>query len=253
VTLDCSARDVRPGRWPATSAVTLLAALAIVIPAIAPPAAAGSSYEESWDAPADTFSVTRTDMLITIDGALDEPAWAEALVLNLDYEVQPGENIPPPVRTEILVSYDDEHVYFGFRAFDPDPDRIRARYSDRDEAWSDDFVGVAIDTFNDERRAYELLANPLGVQMDAINDDVMNEYDDSWNAIWDSASSASRRATASRRPGDSMPSAATRAPTATTSGCSPATAATTATSARPSSWSGWRRRTPAAISRSYRR
>jgi len=131
--------------------------------------------------------VTRATSEINIDGVLDEPAWSDALRVNLDYEVQPGENISPPVSTECLVTYDDRRVYFGFIASDPDPSKIRARYSDRDRAWNDDWVGIVLDTFNDERRAYELLSNPLGVQIDAINDDVRGNYDDSWNAIWDSA------------------------------------------------------------------
>jgi hypothetical protein len=65
-------------------------------------------------------------------------------------------------------------VYFGFRAFDPEPDRICARFSERDEAWRDDWVGVVLDTFNNQRRAYELRSSPLGVQVDAINDDVLH-------------------------------------------------------------------------------
>jgi hypothetical protein len=40
----------------------------------------------------------------------------------------------------------------SFRAFDPEPERIRARSSDREEAWGDDRVGVVLDTFNDKRR-----------------------------------------------------------------------------------------------------
>jgi len=124
---------------------------------------------------------------IVLDGILDEPAWDSALQFDLEYEVQPGENITPPVRTICMVTYTDRFIYFGFRAFDPDPSRIRARYSDRDTAWGDDWVGVVLDTFNDQRRAYEMFSTPLGVQIDAINDDVGGNYDDSWNAIWKSA------------------------------------------------------------------
>ena len=124
---------------------------------------------------------------IELDGRLDESAWSDAVRIPLAYEVSPGENVEPPVRTTCLVTYDDRHIYFGFEAEDPDPEQIRARYSDRDRAWSDDWVGIVLDTFNDQRRAYELFSTPLGVQIDAINDDVGGNYDSSWNAIWDSA------------------------------------------------------------------
>ena len=53
--------------------------------------------------------------------------------------------------------------------------------------WNDDWVAIILDTFNDERRAFEFFANPYGVQADAIQDDVNGDEDQSWNAIWDSA------------------------------------------------------------------
>ena len=133
------------------------------------------------------LEVPRAASHVTIDGVIDEPAWNEALRLELDYEVSPGDNIPPPVRTEVFLTYDDHQVLVAFRAYDPEPGRIRARYRDRDHAWQDDWVGIVLDTFNDERRAYEFLSNPLGVQTDAINDDVNHNYDESWDAIWASA------------------------------------------------------------------
>lgn len=124
---------------------------------------------------------------VVVDGRLDEGAWDHALVRELRYEVEPGENVPPPVRTEVLLTYDDHRLLAAFRAYDPRPEAIRARYTDRDQLWHDDWVGIALDTFNDERRAYEFLVNPLGVQMDAINDDIGGSYDTSWDAIWSSA------------------------------------------------------------------
>ncbi|MBD3868074.1 MAG: carbohydrate binding family 9 domain-containing protein [Acidobacteria bacterium] len=139
------------------------------------------------EADAPVHSVPRASTEIVLDGALDESAWNDALQIELGYEVEPGENIDPPVRTVCLVTYSDRHVYFGFRAYDPDPSKIRARYSDRDRAWEDDWVGIVLDTFNDQRRAYELISTPLGVQIDAINDEVGSSYDTSWNAIWKSA------------------------------------------------------------------
>ncbi len=133
------------------------------------------------------YPVPRATTAIVMDGSLDDPAWEDALQIDLEYEVEPGENIDPPVRTTCLVTYSDRHVYFGFRAYDPEPSKIRARYSDRDRAWEDDWVGIVLDTFNDQRRAYELISTPLGVQIDAINDEVGSSYDTSWNAIWKSA------------------------------------------------------------------
>jgi hypothetical protein len=141
--------------------------------------AAGTS-ENPWVVP-------RATSQVTVDGSLDEPAWDDALALELEYEVRPGDNVPPPVRTVVLVTYDKERVLVAFQAFDPEPEKIRARFRDRDQAWEDDWVGVVFDTFNDERRAYEFMSNPLGVQIDAVNDDVGGDYDRAWDAIWESA------------------------------------------------------------------
>jgi len=162
--------------WAATFAACLLCLFAVVPAAAEDPPADGAPLE-----------VPRASSPVVIDGAIDEAAWEDALQMELDYEVQPGDNIEPPVRTVVFLTYDERRVLVAFRAFDPEPDRIRARFRDRDHAWQDDWVGVVFDTFNDERRAYEFLSNPLGVQTDAINDDVNKRYDTSWDAIWESA------------------------------------------------------------------
>lgn len=133
-----------------------------------------------------TLQLTPATSAVVVDGQLNEDAWKNALKLQLNYEVRPRENVQPPVETEVFLTYDETHFLVAFRAYDPDPGSIRARFTDRDRAWNDDFVGVVLDTFNDQRRAYELMCNPLGVQIDAINDDLGGNYDDSWNAIWNS-------------------------------------------------------------------
>lgn len=133
------------------------------------------------------YGVPRSAEAIRVDAVLDEPAWQEALQIQLGYETRPGENTPPPVETTCLVTHDDTHLYVAFRAYDPEPQAIRAHLSDRDRAFNDDFVGVVLDTFNDERRAFEFFVNPLGVQMDLFQDDVTGREDESWDAIWRSA------------------------------------------------------------------
>ena len=124
---------------------------------------------------------------IRIDAQLDEPAWSTATPIPVGFEWYPSDNIDAPVRTETLVTYDDRNLYVAFRAYDPRPNEIRARYHERDAAGSDDVVGFYIDPFNDDRRAYQFRANALGVQIDAINSDVEGTEDLLWDAIWDSA------------------------------------------------------------------
>ncbi|HEV2846566.1 MAG TPA: carbohydrate binding family 9 domain-containing protein, partial [Thermoanaerobaculia bacterium] len=133
------------------------------------------------------LKVERAASKITLDGILDEAAWGSAGKMELQFETRPAENTAPPVRTEVLFTYDEDHIYVAFRSHDPNPSEIRAHLSDRDTAFSDDFVGIVLDPFNDERRAFEFFVNPLGVQMDLFMDDVGGNEDSSWDAIWDAA------------------------------------------------------------------
>jgi hypothetical protein len=53
--------------------------------------------------------VPRTEAVVTIDAVLDEPAWEQALALDVNVEVRPGENVRAPVTTVVLLTY--EHTY----------------------------------------------------------------------------------------------------------------------------------------------
>lgn len=133
----------------------------------------------------DPYIIPRASSDINIDGLLDEEAWANALVLELKYEITPGENHPALVRTEALLVHNENNFYIAFRAYDPKPEAIRARFRDHDRCTTDDMASVILDTFNDERRGYILSTNPLGSQYDAIK--TGSGEDSSWDAIWDSA------------------------------------------------------------------
>lgn len=144
--------------------------------------AAGASVSVPADLP-------RVDAAAKIDGVLDDEIWANALKVELSFETSPGENTPASVETWAYIAEDGQNLYVAFDARDPRPDEIRAYLRDRDTAWADDIVGINFDTYNDNRRAFEFWANPLGVQLDSTFDDTIHqqEGDSSWDAIWDSA------------------------------------------------------------------
>jgi len=108
------------------------------------------------------FSTIET---MEIDGVLDEVVWQTAARSYLTYETQPGDLTPPPVQTKFMVCYDEYNLYIAFLCED-DPNQIRASLRDRDELWSDDFVGISLDTYGDASWSYFILANPLGIQGD---------------------------------------------------------------------------------------
>jgi hypothetical protein len=136
------------------------------------------------------FEIGRATSAIRADGVLDEAAWAGALTFDLPYEWSPGENVHAPVKTEFLVTYDDQNLYAAWRAFDPDPSTIRAHLMERDAVASldqDDYVAMTIDTFNDRRRGFQFRVNPLGVQADAIFSEQDGKENFSFDMIWSSA------------------------------------------------------------------
>src|SRR5262245_46857439 len=46
----------------------------------------------------------------TIDGKLDDEIWKTASVLKDFYEIQPGDNLIPPHRTEVMLGYDPKFL-----------------------------------------------------------------------------------------------------------------------------------------------
>jgi uncharacterized protein DUF5916/cellulose/xylan binding protein with CBM9 domain len=116
---------------------------------------------------ANPVTIPRFDKAPVIDGKLDEPIWLTAAVLKDFYQISPGDNKPPSKSTEVLLGYDAKFLYIAFRAFD-EPDKIRSTVAKRDSIFQDDYVGFYLDTFNDQRKAFEIFFNPLGIQGDGI-------------------------------------------------------------------------------------
>jgi hypothetical protein len=162
-------------------------ALALFGLALAVPAFPWSPQAKPERVESARFEVAKAADKIKVDGVLDEAAWAAAPVIPLPFEWQPGDNIPAPVKTECLVTYDLHNLYVGFRCFDPEPRKIRAHLMDRDDTDTlilDDHISFMVDAFNDERRAFQFRVNPMGVQADANFSELEGYEDFSWDAIW---------------------------------------------------------------------
>jgi hypothetical protein len=116
---------------------------------------------------ANPINIARFDKAPLIDGKLDDAIWQQAAVLKDFYQFRPGDNIAPSQPTEVLMGYDAKFIYFAFRAHD-EAGKVRATVPKRDQVFDDDTVGMYLDTFNDRRRSYIMIFNPLGVQADGI-------------------------------------------------------------------------------------
>ena len=158
----------------------MLAALVLSLLAAVP--ATGADGERPVKVPQ---RIPKIDNEISIDGVLDEEVWDRALVMGVNNEVRPGNNIPAPVETDMLLAYSETHFYVAFRAWDPDPSQIYAHLCDHDRMWNDEWVVIGIDTYNDQRGGYEFACNPLGIQGDTASG--IHGDGNAWDGIWDSA------------------------------------------------------------------
>lgn len=111
--------------------------------------------------------VKRFETAPVIDGVLDEEVWKTAAVFKDFVQTSPGDNTAPSKPTIAMMGYDSKTIYFAFHCYD-DKDKIRATVARRDNVFGEDNVRIFLDTFNDQRRAYVLGFNPLGVQQDGI-------------------------------------------------------------------------------------
>jgi hypothetical protein len=134
------------------------------------------------------IKIARATGPIVIDGDPSEPAWQDAAPIDRWWETNPGDNIEPKVRNVARMAYDETYLYAAFEFDDPEPKKIRAPYSDRDNVDSTtDYGGVIIDPDNDRKTAILFLSNPRGIQYDANNSDTNGSEDNAPDWFWDSA------------------------------------------------------------------
>ena len=135
-----------------------------------------------------TLHLTRATGAIRIDADLSDDAWRTATRIDKWYEVNPGDNTEPPVKSAGYLTYDERFLYAAFEFDDPDVSKIRAPFGDHDaiNGNSTDFGGIFIDPLHTGRTALELFVTPSNVQYDAVTDDASGE-DASPDFFWDSA------------------------------------------------------------------
>ena len=119
-------------------------------------------------APPPSVTIPRVDTVITVDGRLDEPVWAQAARFEGFHQYRPVDGRPAEQETILLVWYSPTAIHIGVIGNDTDPGSIRATFTDRDKIDGEDRVRIYLDTFNDRRRAAFFGVNGLGVQEDGL-------------------------------------------------------------------------------------
>jgi hypothetical protein len=130
-----------------------------------------------------TRDVAATKKPPVIDGTLGPGEWDGAFKMSDFKTFQPDYGKDPSQRTEGFFLYDADNLYFAFRCYDTEPAKIKSSLCKRDAMFSDDFVGIVLDTYNTMQSGYAFLVNPLGIQGDGmmdINGNVSDEQDFVW-------------------------------------------------------------------------
>ena len=176
------AREIASQRHLLARPALLLAALAMLacpraLLAQSEPAAASMKRLEA----------VRTNVPITIDGRLDEPAWATAATIEPEdiHQILPVEYSEPTQRTRFLVIYDDDALYLAADMKDDHPELMTAKVLRQggNNSWLDDQFNIFLDPFNDKRSGYRFQVNPHGVREEGLFKGA-DQVQWQWSGIW---------------------------------------------------------------------
>lgn len=123
---------------------------------------------------------------VDLDGWLNEEVWQKADVASGFTQREPADGSPATERTEVRVLYTSGAIYVGVRAFDSQPEEIRAELARRDGQSQSDEITIYFDSYHDRRTAFEFTVNPRGSIRDVYYfGDSPENSDDSWDPVWE--------------------------------------------------------------------
>ena len=171
------------------SATARLAVAASVVLALAP---ALSSAQQTTKSQSDPRPVARASIRqgeISIDGKIDEAAWAVATPITELTQSTPDEGKPASQKTEIRILYDASALYVAARMYDSlGASGVRSALARRDQVMNgdnsltSDRIALVFDTFRDKNSRNWFELNPDGVKGDHQNGDA------SYDPVWEGAS-----------------------------------------------------------------
>ncbi len=117
-----------------------------------------------------------------IDGRLNDKVWKLVSWDTGFTQFEPYNGNPPTQKTAFKVLFDNNNLYVAVRCYDTDPSKIEKILARRDHA-DGDWIGVGIDSYNDNLTGFAFSVNAVGVKWDGkfINDD---QIDDTWDPVW---------------------------------------------------------------------
>ena len=137
------------------------------------------------------YNAERTNLVPKIDGRLDDECWKTIGSWQGDFiQQQPHEAKRPSQKTEVKILYDDKYLYCGIIAYDNEPEKMSAILGRRDDYTAGDMAGIALDSYNDDKTAFQFDITAAGQKLDYQHLEDYNA-DLNWNAVWDGKTSIS--------------------------------------------------------------
>jgi hypothetical protein len=131
-----------------------------------------------------TIVVPRLTGTLQIDGRLDEPQWAEALVVEDLHQYAPYEYTEPSQKSRVWIFYTEEALYVASFFEESDPSLIAANIMRQGEGLTaDDIFSVILDPYLDRRSGYRFTLNPNGVRWEGLYQNI-TDIQGNWDGIW---------------------------------------------------------------------
>jgi hypothetical protein len=146
-------------------------------------AAADLRFQSSDGRRAVTAVETRAP--ITLDGALDEDVWREAVAAAEFVQAEPHEGQPSTELTEVRIAFDRDALYIGVVCHDTDPAGVIVNDIRKDfVAGEQDTFEVILDTFADRRNGFVFVTNAAGAKADTQIANEGRDVNASWDGVW---------------------------------------------------------------------
>jgi Domain of unknown function (DUF5916) len=130
-----------------------------------------------------TIKIKRASGKITLDGRLDDAAWAGAEPVSNFILAQPVEGAPAQHQTEVRLLFDDQFIYLGAKCYE-DRDKYVVQSLRRDfPGGTTDILGINLDPFRDRQNAFHFTVSALGVQREGLvsNGNLLStDWDNRW-------------------------------------------------------------------------
>jgi len=123
---------------------------------------------------------TKIETSPIIDGDISDDVWENATSVTNFKSFMPDFGKDASERTIAYMAYDEDNLYFAFKCYDKEIDKIKSSITSRDNIRDEDWICVNLDTYNDQQSLTAFYVNPFGIQMDSRymsgNEDTSIDY-----------------------------------------------------------------------------